>query len=257
MELFLYFLLAISIASFYTTLVQRIYFYFYTKERKKFSTKQKWKIIFFSPSICENCKKNLNPIKLVPILGYFFSKGKCNFCGYKIPKIYFLVEIFFGIIFLILFYFTKNLPLTFSFLFLTGHLLLTIYTDYKKFSIDYENLPFLFLFGFLVHYFYGENFFTPERVYVLIGIFVFFLLLHFISPSSIGLGDVFFISVFGYTTGFPLFILFINFSYVTGFCISFLFRDKKKSFLKMKVPMGIYFSISLILVLILKFSGAT
>ncbi len=256
MELILFFILAVSIASFYTTLVYRIYFYFYTPERKKYSSVEKWKKILFESSNCESCKTHLTAISLIPVLGYFFSKEKCKSCGYKIPKIYFITEICFGILFIGLYFITKNLALSFSFLFLVGHLLLTAYTDYKKFSIDYENLPFIFLFGFLVHYFFGENFFTLERLYVFLFLLVLFLILHFFSPNGLGLGDVFFVSVFGYITGFPLFILFLNFAYIIGFCISFLIRDKTKSFLKMKVPMGIYFSISLLIVLLLKFGNA-
>ncbi len=246
------FLFSTSLASFYTNLVYRIYFYFYTKERRKFTTKEKWKIIFFKPSRCESCDTEILPLHLIPIFGYFLSKRKCPRCDVKIEKTYFLIEILFGFLFLLLYFKTKNFILSISVLALLGHSLLTIYTDLKKFTIDYENIPFIVLFGSLANYQLGEEIFSLSRLYIFLGFAICFLLLYFFYKQGIGLGDVLFISFFAMLTGHPYWILFLNTSYISGILFSFIFRDKKKSFLKMQIPMGVYFSISLFLIYLIK-----
>ena len=42
---------------------------------------------------CNNCKKTIKFKYFFPILGYFFSGGKCVNCGMKIPKVYLYLEL--------------------------------------------------------------------------------------------------------------------------------------------------------------------
>ena len=56
--------------------------------------------VFFGRSICPQCKKTLKPIHLFPLFSFLFQKGKCAFCGKKIPRRYFVLELGAGIIFL-------------------------------------------------------------------------------------------------------------------------------------------------------------
>lgn len=44
-------------------------------------------------SICDSCGAKLPARALVPVFGYLFLKGKCQFCGRKIPLFYLLMEI--------------------------------------------------------------------------------------------------------------------------------------------------------------------
>lgn len=50
------------------------------------------KLPFFGNSFCDKCKKRLTLKELIPIFSFFLNKGKCNGCGYRIPKQYVLVE---------------------------------------------------------------------------------------------------------------------------------------------------------------------
>ncbi len=43
-------------------------------------------------SHCEGCGRVLSVMELIPVLGYFLCCGHCNFCGYRIPRIYPLTE---------------------------------------------------------------------------------------------------------------------------------------------------------------------
>ncbi len=52
-------------------------------------------------SYCPNCNKKLGFLELIPVFSYIFLKGKCKSCGKKINLRYVLLEITFGLIFLI------------------------------------------------------------------------------------------------------------------------------------------------------------
>lgn len=57
--------------------------------------------IVFKNSYCPQCKHKLAFWDLIPILSYLFRKGKCNYCGRKIPISYLLLELINGTVFLI------------------------------------------------------------------------------------------------------------------------------------------------------------
>lgn len=50
---------------------------------------------------CGSCGTMLQPRDLFPILSYVLGKGKCRYCGYKIPLVYTLVEVGCGFVFVI------------------------------------------------------------------------------------------------------------------------------------------------------------
>ncbi|MDR0273248.1 MAG: prepilin peptidase [Clostridiales bacterium] len=51
------------------------------------------------PSACPSCKKQLQAIDLVPVLSWFFLRGKCRRCKKKISVRYPLVELLCGMLF--------------------------------------------------------------------------------------------------------------------------------------------------------------
>ncbi|HLB51976.1 hypothetical protein A3F07_03330 [candidate division WWE3 bacterium RIFCSPHIGHO2_12_FULL_38_15] len=58
-------------------------------------------------SKCESCSKLLSPKELVPLLSYIFIKGKCLSCKTKLSHIYFISELFTGLGFIGIAYWTK------------------------------------------------------------------------------------------------------------------------------------------------------
>jgi leader peptidase (prepilin peptidase)/N-methyltransferase len=252
-ELGLHMILIGSIASFYSTIYYRIEKYFYLKERKNHSFLQKWQKIFLERSSCESCNTNINSIYLFPVLGYLLQTGKCKNCKAKINTIYPLFELFLILFFLALFYYTSDYILSYSFIFLIGHLWISINTDLNFYSLDYENLPFIFLFGFILNFRIFKHLPLPEDYFVFLGFLFFFGLLYFFYSRGIGLGDVIYAPFFAFLSGHPYWMFFLNSSYFLGILFSFLFLKKTKmSFRKTPIPMGVFFSISLILTFIMK-----
>ena len=42
---------------------------------------------------CGECNANLKPIDLFPIISYCLTRGKCRYCGCKIPSVYTMIEV--------------------------------------------------------------------------------------------------------------------------------------------------------------------
>jgi len=55
------------------------------------------------PSHCPKCNTQLKNIDLVPVFSWIFLRGKCRYCGVKIPARYALVELATGLLFLAFF----------------------------------------------------------------------------------------------------------------------------------------------------------
>jgi leader peptidase (prepilin peptidase)/N-methyltransferase len=239
-------LFAPSLGSFYFTLGERILLYFYGKERKNFSYFKKWLEIFTISSQCNRCKKNISFLALIPILGFFLTQKKCPYCQYFISWIYPFCEFLFLVFFLICFVLTKNFFFSISFLFLLGHILISMITDYKKLILDYENLLFLLFFGVLSNYFYENKFFSKENFFVGVSFLGFYVLLYILKPNAIGFGDVLYAPSYAFLIGHPFWMLFLNFSYVLAVFYYGILKILGKNPSK-KIPMGFFFGLGFVL----------
>lgn len=246
------FLIGSSITSFYVTLAERILRYFYEKERKGLSLKKKVSKILFHPSSCNTCQTRIPSIYLVPVLGYFFSFLKCVQCKQKIPILYPMSEFLGGMLFVYSFILYENWLLSSCLLAFFGHLSICMLTDFKKFSLDYENLPFIILFGMIVNYLLTEDMFKKESFFVFLGFLVFYFLLYLFYKNGIGLGDVIFAPVFAFLSGHPWWMLYLNSSYVLAVASTILFRNRQKKLKGIKIPMGAYLAIGIMITFLFK-----
>jgi leader peptidase (prepilin peptidase)/N-methyltransferase len=87
MEIILVFLLGISIGSFLNVCIYRI------PEEKS---------LLFPSSQCGACGKDLSILDLIPVLNYFYLRGKCRWCGASFSWQYPLVEFITGLLFVMI-----------------------------------------------------------------------------------------------------------------------------------------------------------
>lgn len=253
-EVFFYlfaFILSASLGSFYVTLSERILIYFYGKKRKNLSFREKWKKIFFKPSHCEVCLSKI-PVKyLIPFFGYIFSKGKCSHCNVKISILYPWSELLFSCWFFCIFLITGN-PLCAVFsTFLLGHVFLSMFTDIKKYILDYENLAFIGLFYFLASLFKKELSLEFENIAIGIVFFMIYFLLYKFFPSQMGLGDVFYVTCYSFLLGHPFWMFFWNSAYLSAVGV-YLYKKFFTKKVNRTIPMGFYFGCSFLFVYVLK-----
>ncbi|TGK00902.1 prepilin peptidase [Leptospira semungkisensis] len=239
------FLISISFGSFYSTLAYRILRFYYGRERKQGTRLARFRRILLEPSSCESCGTKLSSKALVPVFGYWLVGKKCQTCGAEINPLYALCEASFGFLFMISFFLSGNFLGSLAFVALCGHLLVSASTDSQKFSLDYENLPFILALGILANFLIFNS--LPDKAdWIVFGCFLgAFFLTHFIFPSGMGFADAIFAPSFAFISGHPWWIFFLNASYATALAVTFLKRKQGESIRGVPIPMGVYFSLSL------------
>lgn len=117
--------------------------------------------IWWPPSHCNQCKSNIKPLYLIPVLGYLLSRGKCGHCGYVVPKKYPAIELFCGGVCAGIYYFYSDLNIAFIlssiFLVLTFLTLIDMKETWLPSCVTYP----LFWFGLLFSPFVGAD----ERIW--------------------------------------------------------------------------------------------
>lgn len=150
-------------------------------------------------SRCPNCLHQLNPIDLIPVLGWFILRGKCRYCKKKIPFSYVNAEMFSGVIFFFTFFYIYENYNSVSILslFLIGifalvFLYLAVY-DMWKFEIPSLGALLLIFLGFI----YRVIFMISEKEYpdfwwfftFLVAIGIIFLISKLYKKQVFGGGD--------------------------------------------------------------------
>ncbi|MEK7635318.1 MAG: prepilin peptidase [Patescibacteria group bacterium] len=194
-------------------------------------------------SVCFSCNTELKNKDLFPIFSFLFLKGKCRYCGSKIPKETFITEILMGVLTVVAF---LKFGLFLNFVLVTaifGVILLISIYDIKHFIIPDSFLISLFVLS-LIHnsYFIILNS-LPFTSYLLslasgIVLTIPFLLIFIISKGTwFGFGDVKYILVLGFLLGFSVGLSAIVLSFWIGAVVSLTMLIAKKIAHRINLPL--------------------
>ena len=146
--------------------------------------------IVFPPSHCDTCESPLKPLDLLPIFSYLFLKGRCRYCGTRIPLTLFVVECVGAVIFCLLyvdFGLTLNYFLSVS---LLSILLYMALVDFLTLEVDDGALWSVFLLSIVI--IFRQQTWSFDR---LIGI-ILWLIFCYLVRESMGDGDKYLIAIF-------------------------------------------------------------
>jgi prepilin signal peptidase PulO-like enzyme (type II secretory pathway) len=203
-------------------------------------------------NICEYCNDKYKWYEMIPIVSFFSSKFKCNYCNHKLNVWYLILEFILGLLFC-----TSYLLYGFSYEFLLFIILSMLasaifVTDFKYYIILDSSLlvsgTIILLLKFM---FFG---FRTLGISVLSGIilfmFIFFIKIvgdKFFGQESLGGGDVKLVAIFGFTLGVRLSIV----SLILGALFAFPFALYCAIAKKDKViPFGPYLIFALMFVFV-------
>jgi leader peptidase (prepilin peptidase)/N-methyltransferase len=198
--------------------------------------------IVFPGSHCPNCNHELKWYDNIPLVSYFFLKGKCRYCKEKISIRYPLLELLNGIIYLS-FFMTYGLTLEFIYLSLLTSFLISITIIDLKHQIIPDGLVVSVL-GLNILYKIGNYFiygFPFEFLDSLFGLLAgagIFLLILLISRGGMGGGDVTLVGALGFSLGLKNTILMILLSFIIGAVISLILLAFKIKSMKDPIPFG-------------------
>ncbi len=254
-SLIIYSLVLLSIGSFASSIIFRMSSNIQNKTNKI--------SIIYPRSFCPKCTKTIKLIYLIPVLGFFFQKGRCSMCNQNISPFYLITEItfllfgmgvvyvygfgifcFFLLLIFFLFYILFFMDWKFYYLPFSLNLLLVVsgFISNSFFNIFVSDIsllfnfsPFLFsLYGFLVGYF---SLWIVNLIFKVI-----------YKIDGIGGGDFILFGALGALFG-PFALAFILFLGSVSGCVIFLvFRNKFKS----QVPLGSCLIFSSILYFLIK-----
>lgn len=229
----LLFIIGISIGSFLNVLIDRV-----PREES----------VVAGRSHCDSCKKTLQWFDLVPLFSFLWLRGKCRYCKTSIGTRTVIVECITGIFFVATF--STLVPGIAAlngvlfiellyFLFIISCLIVIFFCDLK-----YEIIPDVVVYPGIIISLAYLLFLHPPLLFpsmlTALCIFLFFLVLFLVTKGKgMGFGDVKLVFLIGLLLGFPLAIVSIYISFLTGAIISLiLILWRKKKFRGNTIPFG-------------------
>jgi leader peptidase (prepilin peptidase)/N-methyltransferase len=193
-----------------------------------------------SKSKCLSCGEALRVSDLIPVLSYIFLRGKCKYCKVAFGIESLLIELGFGVLFVLLYHFilvgtilsTAILWLVYYTLMFIALGVIALY-DYKH---SYVPVAFLFLFAFLSLIMLGLRYIADPTSAILLGPVIValpFLGIWLVTKGrAIGFGDVVLYAAvgafFGIEQGLAVLLISIWLGAIVGLMI-YAYRRKKKN----------------------------
>ena len=198
--------------------------------------------IISPPSHCSACKRKLSILDLVPVFSYLWLRGRCRYCRASIPLRIPIVEAVTGLMFALLYWkFGLGLELSISLVYaclLTVIFVIDLEHQLVLDKITYPGMALAFAFAF---FWPGLGVISPLGGEALgravsslaggaLGLAVMALPL-IIYRRGMGMGDVKLGALVGLMTGFPLVVVALLLSVITGGLVAailLVFRVKKR-----------------------------
>ncbi len=198
------------------------------------------------PSHCPHCKEKIQPVYLIPVLGYLLSKGKCSACGHPISFLYPVSEITCGCIAIATIY-IFNWPLVpVYFLAITTSICIAI-IDYRTMEIP-DLLPaIIFLLGVILCLVEGYWFLHIQGLVLMLVVFVVPLIF---VKGGFGGGDVKFAGAIGFFLGLHVTIVALEIALVTGALYGIVYAVYKSKTLKTHIPFGPFLTLGFIIAIV-------
>ncbi|MFH0976326.1 MAG: prepilin peptidase [Spirochaetota bacterium] len=238
MNQFFIFLSGTITGSFFYTLAIRFIDGSFTKEKYK-------ALLTFSK--CPLCGHRINPVYLTPVIGYLILKGKCKECGGKISKFYPLMEIFFGVLALIIYNKLGLNIYSISIYLIAGISIAISVIDIKILTIP-NSLIIVIIALSVYPVIFNDSFLDNLYGFLLMGIFFITALLIF--PGSFGGGDVKLAAAIGILLGFELSIVALEAALITGSIAGVIYAVKSKKGFKIKMPFASFLCLGMLLSLL-------
>ncbi len=202
--------------------------------------------IVLPSSHCPVCNTKIKPIHNIPLLSYIFLKGKCHYCGAKIPIRYFFVELFTALLFMFAFMHNNyliNWILLKNLVFISFSIMI-FYIDFDHGIIpDVFTYPMMIL-GLVFSYF-KVGISLTHSIIGGFGIFSLLLILAYLCEvikkrACVGGGDLKYLAAIGFFYGILASFLIIFFASVFALIYVIIIKHNvKKSF-----PFGPFLAIS-------------
>lgn len=210
-----------------------------------------------SRSQCPNCKTKLAFYDLFPVISYIILGGKCRYCRAQIAVRYFLMEIVFGLFFLLAYLkLGLSAELTLVLIVFSAGILACL-IDYKRQILpDKIIIPLgiwlvaLYSINSIFDFFRAGSGWDSWWAGLLIGGLVIGSIFAITLGKGIGLGDAKFAAVLGITLGGPKTLLMLFLAFVIGAVFGIIVIILKKADKQTAIPFGPFIFLGWILAML-------
>jgi leader peptidase (prepilin peptidase) / N-methyltransferase len=182
---------------------------------------------------CRKCSQHLNPAYLIPLIGYFITKGKCPGCGDKLSGLLPATEFTIGILVLIIY--TRlgiNIYSILTFLILCISISISI-IDHKVLLIPNSLVISIIALSIYPVIF---NHSLKNNLYGFLLMSAVFLIILIIFPGSFGGGDLKLAAAIGILLGLELSVVALETALITGSITGAIYAIKSGKGFKIKIP---------------------
>jgi len=218
LEIILFFLLGLTVGSFLNVCIDRL---------------PLGKSIISPPSHCDACQHRLTARDLVPLFGYLWLRGRCRYCGARIPLRFPIVELATALLFaLLVWHYGLSPELVMALIYGCLFLLVFVIDLEHGLVLDIIVYPAIAL-AFVFSFFWPDLGIAMALLGGAIG-FGLLLIPYLISRGGMGGGDVKLAALIGLATGFPhvfisLLLAFLAGGLVAIFLLLFRVRSRKEA----------------------------
>lgn len=196
------------------------------------------------PSSCPECHRKIKFFHNIPVVSYIWLKGKCRYCGAKIPLSYFIVELATPLVFLLI-HFQYNLSLHFfvSCLFASAMIVLCVIDYYHQILPDIITLPGLM--GAVVYSLFRTDLNLTDSLLGAVsgaGFLLLVYVLYFLirKKEGLGMGDVTLMLFIGAYLGWKMSFFTLLIASFVGAAVGIYFVYVKKKTFQYSLPFGTF-----------------
>jgi leader peptidase (prepilin peptidase)/N-methyltransferase len=212
--------------------------------------------IVFPPSACGNCKTQLRPYELIPVISFLMLRGRCRTCGASIALQYPLIELANALLYVVAYHhFGLQIETVFAFVLISLMLVMAM-IDLHTMTIPDGIVLFGFVTGLataVYHVFYGNNIYYSAKPYngfigMLSGSLILFVIafvtdLIYGEGGGLGFGDVKIFVPIGLFLGWQLTLLALWLAFVVGGVFGIVLLIFFKKHRKMQMPFGPFIAV--------------
>ncbi len=200
-------------------------------------------------SSCPCCGHRIGSIYMIPVLGYFFSAGKCRECNSVISPLYPAWEMIYGFLAAAVFYFSgSGLSALFIFFICSISLCIAI-VDYYTFIVP-DSLILAFILFSVYPVFARGEWLNNAAGFAFLA--VFFIVVMLIFPGAFGGGDLKLFAAAGFFFGLEEAVVFLEITLITGAISGIVWALFRKKGLRVRIPFAPFIAMGIIVTI---FSG--
>lgn len=201
----------------------------------------------FTRSACRECGVTPGALYMVPVIGWFFSAGKCRSCGMRISFMYPAWEIIFGLLAVLVWYNLGMGPVALCIYFICCICICIGIVDFLTMKIPGSMLVVFILFSVYPVIKRGEY---MDSLYGFLLLAVFFLMVLLLFPGAFGFGDLKFYAAAGFLLGLEQSIVLLEVSLVGGAVCGVVWGLASGGTLRQRIPFAPFISAGIIITLL-------